>query len=159
MLRRSSSHGTKFLQRGDTIVEVLIAIAVISLILGGAYVTTNKSLMATRGAQERGNALKLAESQLEELKSVIATQPDAVFGGAAPLQFCVYNNVVTSTLQVLASTDPKCKVDTAGNPTTNEPSFNVSIARAINDFTIQSNWADVTGHVTDHLQIKYRAYR
>ena len=68
-------------QRGDTLVEVLIAIAVVSLILGGAYVTTNRSLYATRAAQERGNALKLAESQIEQLKGIVASNPTAVFGG------------------------------------------------------------------------------
>jgi prepilin-type N-terminal cleavage/methylation domain-containing protein len=158
MLRRYFS-GSKLSQRGDTIVEVLIAIAVISMILGGAYITTNKSLMATRGAQERGNALKLAESQVEELKSVIATQPDAVFGGSAPSPFCVYNNPTTGILQVLASTSPNCKVDTAGNPATNEPSFSLSINRSTNDFTVKNDWTDVAGNVADHLQIKYRAYR
>ena len=57
-------------ERGDTIVEVLIAISVMSLLIGGAFVLTNRSLQGTRAAQERLNALKLVESQLEQLKKL-----------------------------------------------------------------------------------------
>ena len=59
-------------ERGDTLVEVLIAIAVVSLILGGAFVTTNKNLQATREAQERGNAQKREHSGYS-----VATRHDA----------------------------------------------------------------------------------
>ena len=55
--------------RGDTIVEVLIAIAIVSLTLTGAYASVNRSSNATRTAQERGEALKWAESQVEQIKA------------------------------------------------------------------------------------------
>lgn len=147
------------LQRGDTIVEVLISLAVISVILGGAYVTTNKSLLATRSAQERSSALKLAESQLEKLKGVIATDPNAVFGAAAPAPFCVHNNVVTGTLHIVAATDANCTVDAAGTATTVEPSYRLSVTRSGNDFTVRNSWTNVSGESTDQLQLRYRVYR
>lgn len=56
-------------QRGDTIVEVLIAIAIISLTLAGAYTSTNRSANMSRTAQERGEALKWAETQIEQIKA------------------------------------------------------------------------------------------
>lgn len=146
-------------ERGDTIVEVLISIAVISLIIGGAYVTTNKSLLATRSSQERGNAVKLTESQLEELKGAVAKNPATIFGGGVPSPFCVYNDLATGTLQAVASTDAKCKVNVAGNPTTTEPSFQLAITRSGNDFTVKNSWIDVSGKTTDHMQIKYRVYQ
>ncbi len=65
----------RLFNRGDTIVEVLIAISVVSIILGGAYVTSSRSLGNIRGAQERIEALKLIEGQLERL-SVIAQTDD-----------------------------------------------------------------------------------
>lgn len=157
-LRESFFHS----ERGDTIVEVLISIAVISLILGGAYVTTNKSLLATRGAQERSNATKLAEAQVEQLKAVIATSPDSVFGGGAANPFCIYQNPASGALQVLPTTSPNCRVTVAGVPTTGEPGFNLSISHPTvtsSDFTIRATWANVGGKVTDQLQIKYRVYR
>ncbi len=65
----------RLFNRGDTIVEVLIAISVVSIILGGAYVTSSRSLGNIRAAQERIEALKLIEGQLERL-SVIAQTDD-----------------------------------------------------------------------------------
>lgn len=55
---------------GDTIVEVLIAITVLSMVLGSAYVLANRSLARVREAQEHSEALKLAEAQLEQLKQL-----------------------------------------------------------------------------------------
>jgi type II secretory pathway pseudopilin PulG len=140
-------------QRGDTIVEVLISLTIVSVVLGGAYVTTNKSLLATRGAQERGNALKLAESQVEQLKGVIATDPDDVFNPGAPSPFCIDSS------GVVATSDPDCTVNTGGTATTAEPKFNLSITRSGNTFTIRNSWTNVAGKVTDQLQIKYRLYQ
>ena len=141
-------------QRGDTLVEVLVAIAVVSLILGGAYVVTNKSLQATRAAQERGNALKIAEAQIEQLKSVIATNPDSVFGGAAPATFCI-----SSTSTVVSDTNTDCAVGTTGAPTTTEPKFHLSIQRTNNDFVLKETWANVSGQGNDSLQMSYRVYQ
>lgn len=62
---------TRINNTGDTIVEVLIAIAIVSLVLGGAYVSTNRSFQTTRTAQERGEALKLAESQVEAIRQAL----------------------------------------------------------------------------------------
>lgn len=56
-------------RRGDTIVEVLIATAIVSLTLTGAYASANRSANATRTAQERGEALKWAETQVEQIKA------------------------------------------------------------------------------------------
>lgn len=53
---------------GDTIVEVLIATAIVSLILSGAYATSTRSLKTTRQAEERVEALKYTESQVERLR-------------------------------------------------------------------------------------------
>ena len=148
---------TTWRQRGDTIVEVLISITVISLVLGGAYVTTNKSLQGTRSAQERGNALKLAESQVEQIKGVLATNPSAIFGGATPSPFCVYTS--GATLTVVAASNANCTVNTAGAATTNEPKFSLAVTRSGNDFTIKNSWVDISGNVTDQLQLAYRAYQ
>ena len=74
--------------RGDTIVEVLIAILVASFILGGAYVTANHSLNNIRQAEERSEALKYVQEQLERIKS----QADSSSGSAVfsiPSPFCM----------------------------------------------------------------------
>src|SRR5687768_7725289 len=55
-------------QTGDTIVEVLIAITILSFILGGAYVVVSKSATSMCTAQERGEAVTIAQGQVEKLR-------------------------------------------------------------------------------------------
>lgn len=148
---------TKLHQRGDTIVEVLIAITVVSMILGGAYVTTNRSLLASRDAQERGTALKLVESQIEQLKGIVATSPDNIFT-TAPSSYCISN-----TNQVSAANSANCAVNESGAPTATEPVYHLSISRVTNNgfntFTITNTWTNVRGDTTNKVQMEYRLYK
>lgn len=145
-----------FWERGDTLVEVLIAIAVVSLVLGGAYVTTNRSLIATRAAEERGNALKLAESQVEQLKGLAKTNPDAIFGSATPMPFCISS---TTGVPIIA-TNAGCQVGASGEPTTTQPVYSLSVNRGSdgNTFTVTNQWIDASGRITDSLRLIYRVY-
>lgn len=56
-------------RRGDTIVEVLIAIAIVSLVLTAAYVISNKNTIAIQSNQERIQAQHLVEAQIEALRA------------------------------------------------------------------------------------------
>lgn len=62
-------------QAGDTIVEVLIALAVLGAIIGGGYAVATRSLNGVQVAQERTEATKVAEGQLEAIRSTVATSP------------------------------------------------------------------------------------
>jgi type II secretory pathway pseudopilin PulG len=141
-------------ERGDTIVEVLITIAVVSLILGGAFVTTNRSLQSVRSAQERSIALKLAESQMERLKSIAATTPASVFGAAAPSTFCISN-----TNAIISAPSANCGFNSAGAVTSAEPVFKIAITKNGNQFNLTETWFSVSGKATDKLQMKYRIYQ
>jgi type II secretory pathway pseudopilin PulG len=55
--------------RGDTIIEVLIAIGIVSLVLTSAYALTNKNVSSIQQMQEQGYAQKLAEQQVELLRA------------------------------------------------------------------------------------------
>ncbi len=86
-------------QRGDTIVEVLIAVAVISLILTAAYATTNRNVQATQDAQEQNYAVKLVETQLELLNEKPLTAASTCFdiagqpaNNGAPTFACTFKN-------------------------------------------------------------------
>lgn len=59
-------------QRGDTIVEVLLAMAVVGMVLGVAFGIANRSVAVGRSAQERSEALKYAETQVELIKEYVA---------------------------------------------------------------------------------------
>ena len=54
--------------KGDTIVEVLVSLALTSMVIAAVYTTANKSLLGARQSQERLQAMKIAESQAEELR-------------------------------------------------------------------------------------------
>jgi type II secretory pathway pseudopilin PulG len=72
---RRIKHQHSLQQGGDTIVEVLIAISIVSLVLVGAFVTSNRSLQSTRDTQEHAEATKLAEAQIEMARSYIESHP------------------------------------------------------------------------------------
>ena len=59
----------KSIRRGDTIVEVMLAMSVIGIVVGAAFGIANRSIAAGQDAQERTEALKIAETQLELFKS------------------------------------------------------------------------------------------
>ena len=90
----------KLSQRGDTIVEVMLSIAIIGMVLGASYTTSTRALRTGRFAQEHTEALKLAESQIEKLKYIasiitsVAVVPPNIFdptaAGATP--FCIDNS-------------------------------------------------------------------
>lgn len=143
----------KLTQRGDTIVEVLIAIAVITTVMSGAFLMTNRSLQGTRDAQDRVNATKLTESQLELLKNVVANNSAVVFGGSAPASFCI-----TGSVTIVASSNSACTMDVTGAPTISQPAFSLSITRLTNTFTISNSWTSVRGNTNNNVQLKYRIY-
>ncbi len=98
----------RIINRGDTIVEVLIAIVVVSTILTGAYVLSNKSIKGTRSAKEHTVALKYAENQIERLRGAFNTTPPTTIPTAGfcmdettnnpVLGSCVINNGIDYTV-------------------------------------------------------------
>jgi len=149
-------------QRGDTIVEVLISITILSLILGGAYVTTNHSLLDTRDAQEHSNATKIIETQLEELRSTTAANPTAFFAATLPA-FCMVNGSTAPATVPNGS----CTVDTTGTPissSSTQPQYALQITRTKTTaggldyytFTASATWSSVIGNGKDAVQMSYR---
>lgn len=158
--------------RGDTIVEVMIAVAVISLVLAGAYTMTTFNLNSSRDAQERVNAIKVAESQVESLKEVIALYPSRVFGSSAPATFCVTSSLAIVSTNNTMSGDAQCRRGTQGQVTTAEPSFRTAItlgSRNASDatygqFTVYVRWNSFNGRdgssatIDDNVRFMYRIY-
>lgn len=148
-------------QRGDTIVEVLFALAVLGSVLGSSYVVVSRNVLTNRSAQERLQAVKVAESQFEKLK-VKVSGDDTLYDRNS---FCLtpQNDVVPS-----ASTD--CKMDAIGAATTGEPQYRVTISRdaylpfngnpqAGTRFKVNVTWVNVRGTGDDTLDYFYEAYR
>jgi len=55
--------------QGDTIVEVMLAIAIIGIALGTAFALSTRSFHTGQNVEERGEALSLAQGQVEFLKN------------------------------------------------------------------------------------------
>ena len=64
-------------QAGETIVEVLISILVISVALAGAFAISNRSQKTVQANQERYQAQILANSQADLLKNYLSTHQDS----------------------------------------------------------------------------------
>ncbi|MDB5166053.1 MAG: hypothetical protein JWM37_125 [Candidatus Saccharibacteria bacterium] len=135
MLKRLSN------QRGDTIVEVLIALAVVAVVIVSAFAITNRSNKAIQSAQEADQATKLAQSQVEFLRSSKFTiGTDKCFKS---------NGQVTS----LAS---ECVVDSAGNPTTATLSYTVAISQSGSTYAVNTSWDSATGNGIANVTLYYR---
>ncbi len=91
LFTRDSRLVTRDFQVGDTIIEVLLAMAVIGIVLASAFGLANQAVRTGRDAHERGEALKLAESQLELLKSYAKSGSSNVATHGF-LNFCVNMN-------------------------------------------------------------------
>lgn len=92
-------------QAGDTIIEVLLAMSVIGLVLGMAFGIANRSVQIGQDAQERTEALKIAESQLEIFKSEFAGS-SALQARTEDAPFCL--DTSTAVLTIIDSTEPGC---------------------------------------------------
>jgi Tfp pilus assembly protein PilV len=140
-------------ERGDTVVEVLISIAVVSLILGGAFVTSNRNLQSTRDAEERSNALKITEAQVEQIRYKASNDPNVIFGPSTPASFCI------SGTAALDSSHAFCSVNASGGLATDEPAYRMAITRSGNTFTITTSWTKVGSDQQNNVQLKYRVYQ
>jgi len=73
-------------QAGDTIVEVMIVLAVLGLSLSISYATANHALIQSRNAEEHSEALGILNSQVELLRQAFAQQVTVKQDGTA---FCM----------------------------------------------------------------------
>jgi type II secretory pathway pseudopilin PulG len=90
----------KLNQSGDTIVEVLIAIAVLTSVLGAAYSIMSLNMAKLRDNQERTEASKIAQSQIEALIGISKTDLSILPSGTSP--FCIEYSVPLSINSVSA---------------------------------------------------------
>jgi prepilin-type N-terminal cleavage/methylation domain-containing protein len=132
----------KLMQKGDTIVEVLIALAISSLLIGGAMASANQTLLGSLRSQERGEALKIAESQLEYLRGTGFT----AIGSDTSFYFSSSG----------ARTAGAGSISGAGIP------YTVNITRSSptdHNFTVTVTWSPAGGGAgLDNVSIRYGVY-
>lgn len=156
----------KLNNRGDTILEVLISVAVLSLILTTSFTLANRSSQATRQAGERGEATKFAQSELEKLKYFLSASGNPIGLPAPGTYFCIdTSGVIPSPLTLPSITDlnasnsgidAKCKHGTESRYATfihRGPNPNLS-----NTYTVYVRWDSVTGRGVDKVDLIHRIY-
>ncbi len=126
-------------QRGDTIVEVLIAMAIISLVLASSYAITTRNVNATQDTQEHNQAQQVIQQQIERLRVLSATN-------AIPSSFVCITGT-GSAVQASSSTAACSFIADGTAGCTNEPCFHVLItgSAATGIYTIGITWTSVSG--------------
>lgn len=137
----------RFNDRGDTIVEVLICAAIITLILSAAFNSSRDSLFQFQQAQERGEATKVIEEQAERLRasaSLNTASTSGVFSAAASGNFCVNATLAVQPAPCLNGVEARYETTIVRQPDGRT-------------FTITTNWDRVSGG-QETLISAYRVY-
>jgi prepilin-type N-terminal cleavage/methylation domain-containing protein len=121
-------------QNGDTLVEVLISILIVSMILTGAYVTTNRSTLRVIDSQEHAQALKLAESQLELIRQSAAASVPNILDRTTGDDFCMVGVTITD------ANNTGCKI-------------------GCSLFDVKVEWDSIATKTRAYEQLSYRLYR
>ena len=120
-------------QRGDTIVEVLICIAVIALVLVGAFAVSNHSAQTVQDSAEHTQAQQILQGQIESLRAYVtanATPPTP--------PFCMSNITVKSAGP--PTPDPLCTQQPGGVP------YHISIdIPSANTYHASVTWDSILG--------------
>jgi type II secretory pathway pseudopilin PulG len=138
--------------RGDTIVEVIVVLAVLGMAISISYATASRSLLDARQAQEASQAAELIQSQLETLRTLSeAGNPQNIYQ-AGP--YCI----VSSTIYVWSS-----PTDATGTPCKDISNlYTLSVkgpSAPGGTFTIVASWDDVQGQGTDTSTLTYKLYQ
>jgi len=153
-------------QAGDTIVEVLIATAVVSSVLAGAFLVSQKSTIAVRDSQEHGEMLQVLQGQVELVRAMALVATDdssGVFDGppTAAQYFCINGTDPASPARV----DFPLTFDTttyAGYPpecSDIQTRYNVTITydSSSHVFSFSGRWDKLSGGQNQE-QLSYRMY-
>ncbi len=157
-------------QRGDTIVEVVLCLSILALVLGTSSVLANRNTRTLQTTQENTYALRVAQGQIEYVKSFVATHPDEAIpvnsgtSGAPNSEFCmekVENNPDDPSDDVIRLTSNLgvCKKQHGGA----EYSVHITAVKVGEDesgydVTAEVKWDTLTGN-PGKVSLTYRIYK
>lgn len=150
---------------GDTIVEVMIAVSIVGLTIASAYAIGSRSLKAARQAQERGEAIKIAEAQLEGIKAIVDSGDKAKINAlkSGPSVFCVNSGEVKTSISGSLPTLDSDDLSGYSGDCISNTLYHTSVTRdpVGNDvwqFTASVRWFSIGDSDKEELVINYRAY-
>jgi len=160
-------------QAGDTIVEVLLAVVVVGIGIGLGYGVATRSLKLNRQSQERVEALKKVESQIERLKKLAATDNgSSVSGIFRSTPYCIADIAATpagtNNIISLSSAPPNdLSADPLGsayNSSCIQGLYHMSITPvtlpdpSIKQFRVTARWFGIGASQKEETTIMYRIY-
>jgi type II secretory pathway pseudopilin PulG len=159
-------------QSGDTIVEVMLALIVVGLAIGLSYGVANRSLRANQQAQERTEATKQIEGQVERLKKRAVTDA-AGTGIFNTTSFCLADqpaagSTPAETNKIFTQPSPPASVtsdplggDYNSKCISSNGLYRLSIQRDgtdVNQFKVTARWPSLGSSGKEEVDIKYRVY-
>lgn len=124
----------KLQQRGDTIVEVMIAVVIAGAVLVGAYAASSRSSQSIRIAQERSEGTKYATAMVERLHA----DPALYSATAAPV-FCGLNPSQAATPPTACPVEPSSGI-----------AYRTFVARSGSNpatYTVTTQWDGLRGNL------------
>ena len=131
-------------QRGDTIIEVLFAMAIIGIVLAAAYGIASKNLQTSQFAKERTQATLLAESQIEQIQALSKAPPAGI--GAFCVDVTHEDNYLLSAFNVDGSENEECVNGFFGTSVTRDDNIYTVVVSWIPPGGSEDNPANVTMH-------------
>ena len=135
-------------QKGDTIVEVLVAIVIAGMALGLGYRLSNSSLRTSTASNLRSQAVSVNSSQVERLKDYYAQQPSLFAQAKSLVDFCIYPNG-----QLYSYSTDNCGV--LKTPFIVHDHYDPNPGPN-GTFTFTITWPNINNHGTDNQIIYYR---
>jgi prepilin-type N-terminal cleavage/methylation domain-containing protein len=143
-------------QAGDTIIEVMIVLAVLGMAIGISYSTANRSLLNARQAQEASLATEIVQAQTESLKA-LASGNDIYTTTPA---FCITNSGSALTVSPLTAAQASAPLG-ASFPAScqmgEDNRYSIVITQpSAGTFSVKAYWDDIEGQGTDTATLNYR---
>lgn len=161
-------------QRGDTIIEVLIVLAILGFAISISYSSASRSLADSEQSEQNAYATEVGQSQIEQIRGAVTSSlPTLITGptagqisnlpstaqGPGAQEFCM-----SSGTAVLIS-GPNCQNTQGGVTytiadllTQTAPLNPVAGLPLVNLFQVQVTWPDALGQGTDTVTLFYKVY-
>lgn len=135
-------------ESGDTIVEVMLVVAILGLAFSVSYAIANQSIIKSRNAQEHSEALQYLNSQVELLRN---TSPDVLIAANTAGPFCI--DIATNNPVLLPNAS--CSQGTAGRY---QLSINYAAAGGQDRYTFRADWTGVSNLGVQKETISYKLH-
>jgi len=162
-------------QRGDTIVEVMIVLAVLGSAIGISYSTASRSLLNARQAHETSEGSKIAQTQIEMLyaqSEVVDDHDNTHYIYDNSRLFCMGANDGLVKTGFSGGSLNQASLTDANYPTddscTSQNRYRVSIRyedivtgppTIYDKFTVRVAWDDVLGDGLDTVTLVYKIHK